>query len=167
MIRWQFHHKRSRFAGKHFCLFQHYTGNDDSRHSNKIRTGSNPPSTPEKSRRNERYNRKFCSARNECCCNYCHSPISFILNSSGSHYTRNSATGSYKQRNKRLTRKSDFTKKSVHNESDSGHISASFKKSKENKEHQHLRNKAQNRTYTTDNSVKHKTTYSFITIDSI
>ena len=68
------------------------------------------------------------TARNECRCNYGHAPFTFIFYCAAGHDTRDSTTGSNKNRNEGFSTESDFLEQAVKNKSDAGHIPTGFKK---------------------------------------
>ena len=153
MVRRKLHDERSGFACKCLKFLQYDTGNDNGSDSDKVGRYADCCRSSEQSAGNESDDRKLGSARNESRCHDGHLAVAVILNRTGCHDTRNTAAGRYQDRDKALSGETELAEDPVHNESDAGHITDILNDSQQQEEDQHLRDKAEDRADTGDNTI--------------
>ena len=161
MVCGKLHNEGSGITGKHFCFFQHDTGNNNSGNTDEIGAGSHPPCTAEESRGNQGDNRQLCAAGDKGGGHDRHTAVSLVFNGTGGHNSGNAAAGTDEHRDERLAGKTEFAENTVQHKSDSGHVAAGFQERQENKKHQHLGYKAENCADTADDTVKEQTVQPF------
>ena len=145
MVGGKLHNEGSRIACEHLRLLQDDTGDDDRHHAYKVRGGRNPCRAAEQSRRDHRDDREFRSAGDKCRCDDRHTTVSFVFNGSRCHDAGHAATGSDQHRNEGFTGQAEATEDTVHDESDTRHVSASLQKRQAQEQHEHLRQEAEDR----------------------
>ena len=153
MVCRQLHNEGSRITGKQFCFLQNNTGADDCCNSQEVCGRSNPGSAAEDGTCYHCNKRKFCTTGNKGCGHNGHLTVSIVLDGSGSHDTRNAASGTDQHRDKGFSGKTKFTEDTVHDECDTGHVSTAFQECQEDKQNQDLRYETKHSTKTSYDTI--------------
>ena len=154
MVGGQLHHEWGRIARKHLCLFQHNAGYDDCENTDEISAGCNPPRAAKQRAGNQRNDWELGAARDEGGGHDRHFSIPVIFDRPRGHNAGHTAAGGDQHRDERFAGKAEFTEDPIHHKGDTRHISAGFQEGKEQKQHQHLRHKAEHRAHTGDDAVQ-------------
>ena len=153
MIGGQFHDERSGIAGKELSLFQHDSGNYDSCNADEIGRGRNQGRAAEQGAGNQADDRHLRAARHKARSHDRHTAVPFVFNRPGGHDTGDAAAGTDQHRDKGFAGQSETAEDTVHDEGNTCHVTAVFQNSKHQEEDKHLRDEAQDRTDTGDDTV--------------
>ena len=103
MVCRKLHNEGNRIAGKHLCLLQNDTANDNHNDTGKVHHRSHPPCAAHQEACNQGDNRQLRATGNHGCGHHCHTTVALALNGSGTHDTRNTAAGGNQERNEALS----------------------------------------------------------------
>ncbi len=143
MVRGKLHYKGSGLAGEHLGLFQHDAGDDDGGHADKVGGGSDPCSAA-KDRAGDHGDEGYLrAAGDEGGGHDGHTAVTLVFNGTGGHDARDAAAGADEHGDEGLTGQTKLPEDPVQNEGDTGHVAAGLQEGQHQKQHQHLRNKAQ------------------------
>ena len=154
MICRKLHNERCRLTSKHFCFLKNDTRADDCCDTNKVRACSNPSAVVKECTCDHGDNRKLSATRNKGCSHNCHFTVTVILDSTGSHNTRNTASGTDQHWDEGFSGKTKFTEDSVHDKCNTSHVTAGLKECKEEEQNQHLWYETKYCTNTGNNTIK-------------
>ena len=156
MVCGQLHYEGRGLAGEPLSLLEHDSRDYYRGHADEVSGGSYPCGTAEYGAGNHSYKGNLSAAGNKCGGHYGHTPVALILYGTGGHYSGDTAAGADQHGDEGLAGKAEPAEEPVQNERDTGHIAAVLKGSKKQEQHQHLRNKAEDRADAGDYAVKYQ-----------
>ena len=156
MICGKLHDEGRGLAGEHSCFLEHDAGYDYCRHADEIRGGRDECAAAEECPRNHSDKGHLSAAWDEGRGHYRHAAVTLVFDGAGCHDTGHTAADADEHRDKALAGKTELAEDTVEYKGDTRHIAAGLKEGQHQKQHQHLRHKAEHRAHTGDNTVKDK-----------
>ncbi len=156
MVCRQLHYERSRVAGEDLELLQHDAGDDDGNNAQYVSRECDRAGTVEERASEHRDDRQLSAARDEAGGHDGHSTVTLLLDGTGSHDSRYAAAGADQHRDEGLAGQTELAEDTVHDECDTCHVAAVLEDSEEEEQNHHLRNEAQNRADTGNDTVHYE-----------
>ena len=156
MVRRELHDERSRLAGEHLRFLEHDTRDDDSSHTDEVSARRDPRGVAEDSARDHRDERHLSAAGDEGGGHDGHTAVALVLDGTGCHDAGNAAAGADEHRNEGFAGETELSEDTVKDERDTGHVAARLKSRKQEEQDEHLRDEAEHRADTGDDTVKDK-----------
>ena len=153
MVSGQLHNERSRITGEQLRLFQDDAGDDDGCKADEVSRGGDPAAAAEQSTCDQADDGHLGTAGNEAGGHDRHTAVTLVLDGTGSHNTGNAAAGTNQNGDEALAGQAELAEDTVHDESNTGHVTNVFQDGKQEEQNQHLGNEAQNRADTGDDAV--------------
>ena len=152
----QLHHEGGGIAGKHFGLFQDDTRNNDGGHADKVGGHGHQAAAVEERSGEEGDNGHLRAAGDKAGGHDGHAAVALIFNGTGGHDAGDAAARADQHRDEALARKAELPEDPVHDESDAGHVAHILQDGQHQKQYQHLRHEAEDRTHAGDDTVGNK-----------
>ena len=166
MIARQLHDERSRIAGEDLELLEHDARDDDGQNAQNVCGECDGAGAAKERACEHRDDRQLSAARYEAGGHDGHAAVALLLDGTGSHDSRYAAAGADQHRDKGLARKTELTEDTVHDERNTRHVAAVLKDSEEEEQDEHLRNEAQNRADTGNDTVHYQAVDPAVLIDA-
>ena len=157
VVRRELHNERSRITCKPLRLLQYDTGEDDRGDAEEVSRWCDPGCTAEYRTCEEGDDRELRGARDEGRGHDRHTTVTLVLDRSRCHDTRNAAAGADQHRDEGLTGETEATEDSIQDEGDTRHVSTALEEGEEEEQDEHLRQEAEHRTDTCDDTVEDET----------
>ena len=156
MIARQLHDERSRVAGEDLELLEHDARDDDGQHAQNISRECDGAGAAKERACEHCDDRQLSAARYEAGGHDGHAAVALLLNGTGSHDSRYAAAGADQHRDEGLARKTELAEDTVHDECNTRHVAAVLEDREEEEQDEHLRNEAQHRADTGNDTVHYQ-----------